>query len=551
MLNYYRNIIRIISGITLIALVVTIVVLLILSGITISLVFGQNGVITSANKAKIMQAIGTIKEEMGLDSLDKQIEGGKVTPETLLAEGKVARTVQEAEDGNYYMYYAIKEDAYTGMSGLGKGNLAELKDVFLIDDKLNIKYIASNGKEYGDNIEDKILEDETDIRFSSEAFSKYVSDMAGTEEDEMKFKWMKNLKELTIDDPAVDSLQDLVFFPNLESLTLGNSGNVNKAPQITTMDGVENCTKLTKLYIYHGPNKDYTAVGRLLNITTFYRYTGNDYEQIIDGLKTCRNLTSLSLRSLKITNLKKISELNNNINTIDLQNNNISKIEGLENFSNLETLYLNNNQITDITPLSANKSLKYLNLKGNSGIDGNKSNYTGERLEALNKIGEILDRGGIIYLDVDKLGLFNNYTNLDLNSQNLATLEILEGMTELTHLNLSINKITLNDEKSQEILKSMTNLKTLYLNSNPVTNITAINTLKNLKGLNLDNTTVNLVEIEDIISNLDSITVSNESLNTIVNCDINKITALRLYMRFCNRITKFIKVYLYDRIKNR
>ena len=37
-----------ISGITLIALVVTIVVLLILAGITISLVFGSNGVIQKA-----------------------------------------------------------------------------------------------------------------------------------------------------------------------------------------------------------------------------------------------------------------------------------------------------------------------------------------------------------------------------------------------------------------------------------------------------------------------------------------------------------------------
>lgn len=502
--------------------------MLILSGITISLVFGDSGIITSANKAKIMQAIGTIKEEMGLNSLDKQIEGGKVTPETLLAEGKVARTVQQAEDGNYYMYYAIKENAYPGMSGLGKGNLANLKDVFLIDDKLNIKYIASNGKEYGDNIEDKILEDETDIRFSSETFSKYVSDMAGTEEDEMKFKWMKNLKELTIDDPAVDSLQDLVFFPNLESLTLGNSENVNKAPQITTMDGVENCTKLTTLKIYYGPDKDYSAVSKLSNLTNFIRFSGTDYENIIDGLKTCKNLKTLYLRSLKINNLKLINELNNNINTIYLQNNNINKIEGLENFYNLERLYLSNNKITDITPLSANTSLKYLNLRGNSGIDGNKSNYTGERLEALNKIGEILDRGGIIYLDADKLGLFNNYTSLSLSGQNLTTLEILEGMTALTTLYISYNNITLEDEKSQEILKSMTNLKTLYLNNNPVTNITAINTLKNLKDLNLDNTTVNLVEIEDIISNLNSLTVSNESLKTITNCDINKITKLMI-----------------------
>ena len=39
------------EGITLIALVVTIVVLLILAGITISLVFGSNGVIKKAQEA--------------------------------------------------------------------------------------------------------------------------------------------------------------------------------------------------------------------------------------------------------------------------------------------------------------------------------------------------------------------------------------------------------------------------------------------------------------------------------------------------------------------
>ena len=454
------------KGITLIALVVTIVVLLILSGITISMVFGQDGVITSANKAKIMQAIGTIKEEMGLDSLDKQIEGGKVTPETLLAEGKVARTVQE-KDGNYYMYYAIKENAYAGMNGLGKGNLANLKDVFLIDDKLNIKYIASNGKEYGDNIEDKILEDETDIRFSSEAFSEFVSNIAGTEEDEMKFKWMKNLKELTIDDPAIDSLQDLVFFPNLEKLILGNAGNASKAPEITTMDGIENCTKLTVLCIYYGPDKDYKALGRMENLTDFRRYTGNDFNQIIDGLKLCENLEQVWLSAVNIDNMKRIGELNNDIEVLNLSSNNITKIEGIEDFTNLKTLYLNNNNITDITPLSLNTSLMLLTLMKNSGIDGDRLNYTGERLEALNKIGEILDRGGRIYLDADKIGLFNNYNSLQLTGQNLTTLDILDGMTNLKTLMLDSNKITLDDEKSQEILKSMVNLTYLIF---PTTN---------------------------------------------------------------------------------
>ena len=76
----------------------------------------------------------------------------------------------------------------------------------------------------------------------------------------------------------------------------------------------------------------------------------------------------------------------------------------------------------------------------------------------------------------------------------------------------------------------MTNLKSLYLNNNKITNIVTINSLKNLTTLHLtgDNNKVNLKEIEDIISNLRYLTVSNDSLKTITNCDINKITTLNL-----------------------
>lgn len=41
------------KGITLIALVITIIVLLILAGVTINTLFGQNGIMQKANKAKI------------------------------------------------------------------------------------------------------------------------------------------------------------------------------------------------------------------------------------------------------------------------------------------------------------------------------------------------------------------------------------------------------------------------------------------------------------------------------------------------------------------
>ena len=54
------------KGITLIALVVTIVVLLILAGITISLVFGSNGVINKAQEANENTKIAQVREQLEL-----------------------------------------------------------------------------------------------------------------------------------------------------------------------------------------------------------------------------------------------------------------------------------------------------------------------------------------------------------------------------------------------------------------------------------------------------------------------------------------------------
>ena len=63
-------------GITLIALVVTIVVLLILAGITISLIFNKNGVISKAQEAKKSTEISAVIEMAKMDILGIQMENG-------------------------------------------------------------------------------------------------------------------------------------------------------------------------------------------------------------------------------------------------------------------------------------------------------------------------------------------------------------------------------------------------------------------------------------------------------------------------------------------
>lgn len=57
-------------GITLIALVITIVVLLILAGVTITYALGNNGLFTNAQKAELNTELGNIRDYAGVAKLD-------------------------------------------------------------------------------------------------------------------------------------------------------------------------------------------------------------------------------------------------------------------------------------------------------------------------------------------------------------------------------------------------------------------------------------------------------------------------------------------------
>jgi len=62
------------KGITLVALVVTIIVLIILAGISINTILGDNGIISKANEAKQAQEIAEIKETLRLEIISKEMQ---------------------------------------------------------------------------------------------------------------------------------------------------------------------------------------------------------------------------------------------------------------------------------------------------------------------------------------------------------------------------------------------------------------------------------------------------------------------------------------------
>ena len=74
------------KGITLIALVVTIVVLLILAGVSISMLTGNNGIITQAQNAKKETEEAEEKEKIQLAVLDAISKNDDLTEENLQKE---------------------------------------------------------------------------------------------------------------------------------------------------------------------------------------------------------------------------------------------------------------------------------------------------------------------------------------------------------------------------------------------------------------------------------------------------------------------------------
>ena len=100
------------KGITLISLVITIIILLILVGVSINLLIGQNGLINISINSKIQTDIASIKEKIQIDILGKQAEKeGKISEDSLKKileeygvlseEEKLTDKTLTTKEGNY------------------------------------------------------------------------------------------------------------------------------------------------------------------------------------------------------------------------------------------------------------------------------------------------------------------------------------------------------------------------------------------------------------------------------------------------------------------
>ena len=129
------------KGITLVALVVTIVILLILAGVSLNLVFGSNGIVSKAGEAREEQCHGSIRDIMSMK----------------YSEYNMKKSLEEIDE-NFMSY--IQDDGDLTADGsintvkfLGKkvflGNGSDKKDVYVLeekDDKYVVNYYDKDGK---------------------------------------------------------------------------------------------------------------------------------------------------------------------------------------------------------------------------------------------------------------------------------------------------------------------------------------------------------------------------------------------------------------------
>mgnify|MGYP004613338679 CR=1 FL=1 len=130
------------AGITLIALVVTIILLLILAGVSISMLTGENGIINKASTAKTTTMLSDYKEKVDMFIIDKKMENQEFNEESLtVGKNKLIYNTQKVgETGNIETIIPNINKEYIDKIEIIKGKL-----IVNTTDKNLIKVVQSVG----------------------------------------------------------------------------------------------------------------------------------------------------------------------------------------------------------------------------------------------------------------------------------------------------------------------------------------------------------------------------------------------------------------------
>ena len=563
------------SGITLIALVISIIVMLILAGVSLNAVIGDNGIITQAQNATYMQSVAVLEEYLNnfyvehyeyFEKTDNKAEALEqyskssnwIWNPSKYGYGAIGYIVNEDGDACYLINkQALPEEIKNELKGgdAGEGTYTDyvsMNDVYGVTGNLQV-YYCSAGKDSILGINAEELDKDNPLREIFSADSDFAKLINGEDSNEVvTAEDIKKVKELEIDNSTLD-LSQLYNFTSLQKLSLKNINKEN-------LNGIENAVGLKYLYLENCVFSDYSAIGKIgerLNYLYLYNTTDEECEKLCSkeygiGNYDLSNLNYFGIMGTNyfvtsegaiakdeisnskcnnlITNTEFLKSLSNitkgAVKYLLLNNNNIESLSGLDGFVNLYLLRAENNKLKDLKGIENANNLTYLYLNNNLlGIneiyDTNLENNG--KLESRDALTTIADKSKLYYLNLTG-NVELKFIEYIYNLNNLRYLR-LAGNTKLVNV-VSIKNISVNCGANFEIDKKysldLLDRNTLILDLSGYTltysNLESISQCSKLYKLSLEN-----IKISDDSGNI--ITDEN-TINSKLNDTLSKLTSM-------------------------
>ena len=479
-IKYWHNT----KGITLIALVISIIVMLILAGVSLNATIGENGIMTQAKNATYVQSVAVLEEYINNYYVEhyEELSGEESNVLTLtklepswfyIPANEGVGGLRYVVDGEGHALYLIKksglpEDIKNQIRGgdAGEGSYADyvaLNDVYGVTSDLKV-YYCSNGTDTilgaskeaidSDNPLRKVYT-ETDNSAIYGLLSDYDTENSeGNKDGVLTAEELKSVTTLTIDSTL--GITDFSSFYNLislKSLTLDGL-------TLNNLNGIENCPQLKDIYFKSSVIGNYSSLAKLSKLNHLYLYNIDDNE-----LETlCRDIKEANFSNLEYLSIagKMGYEADVDVNKV---------------YDTSSSMYVTKSSktITKLTPLAelsdtTKKAVKYLSI--------NHNNITGDLTEIKDYTNLILLRcehnkitsldgmdnmNNITYLcGVDnKLGTIINEAGIESGEDAITgtSISALANKTQLTQVNLNSNS----NLSNVSYFVNDTRLKYLYL----------------------------------------------------------------------------------------
>ena len=483
--------------------------MLILAGVSLNAIVGDNGIITNAQNANFKNSIAVLEEflqekyvenyESMADTDSKLQVLQKIYADYFYSPNKDSGIggLDYVVDSEGHALYLIKKSGLPDeirkqLIGGDAGNvpLSEaytkyqtLSDVYGVTNDLTVYYSSGEKNDDGTNIimgadiadldKDNPTRTVLDSNLNMPLYNMLIS--ADNDGDgKISAEESKSVKTITLNSKnKLNDLKDLYSFNSLEALYL-------ESAQLNSFDGIENCSKLYYIYCKNSIVNNYSAIGKLGNRLRYLYFYDIDDQELN---KICSK--NIGIGSYKLNKLEYLSFSGSEeyINNIQIYNTNYYSGNNhvIANKTATKT-------ITNLIPLKeldyeAKKYVKYLTISCNSitSLDG------------------LQDFSSLILLRAEKNLLTNlhgieNLTNLEILSlynNNLSELTNFVTGSKLKQIGLAYNKdlITLKGldnslqleyifAKNCNLGYSIENSTNKNANTDALTSISSISTLK-------------------------------------------------------------------------